>query len=67
MQQRRSRDFFTLFWQHWGLNSRLCTCKPNALLLESLYIHMYVNGRMKPVETMLDMGEKENDGRGEFN
>jgi hypothetical protein len=33
-------------------------------------VHLYVNGKMKPIETLPIMGGKdikENDGRGEFN
>jgi hypothetical protein len=28
---------------------------------------MYINGKMKPVETITGIGGKENDGGGEFN
>jgi hypothetical protein len=34
------------------------------------YVHLYENGKMKPVQTIPGMGEggiKENDGGGEFN
>jgi hypothetical protein len=30
-------------------------------------VHRYENGKMRPAETIPGMGDKENDGGGEFN
>jgi hypothetical protein len=47
-----------------------CYQRKGGRYKERVYMHMYVNGKMRPVETSLRMGGKgikENDGRGEFN